>query len=178
MRVPILPTSGGDRRMCVGAIETALGVRHERHRVMGCTIQIDIESPDGIVHMRHERVSRVIHRGGADASDEDAIVAKHPLDDVVVVAGAQRAPQRELLTTSYLRVVLPCQAAVAYFLANVCGTPEWVTADGGRAVRGADGHEAEREIRNVIKSMAVVMIGNKDFRDARLNQQRDPLRRG
>lgn len=97
--------------------------------------------------MGHQRLGRKIDRGCAYAANQDAIVAEDPLHDVVVIAGSQRRPERDFLTTADTGVVFPGEAAVADFPADVSRVAQLRSSGAGGAVRIA--HRDQVEVKLV-----------------------------
>src|SRR5262249_29990152 len=110
----------------------------------------------------------------------DAVVAERPLDDVVVVGGAEDAPEYELLAAPQPGVVFPGQAAIANLFADLSGGPEDGAAGGGRTIGSAQMHEAEAD--SVVGDVEIArppgVVGDEELGEAAVVDQLGPRRGG
>src|SRR5262249_9122751 len=78
------------------------------------TVKVDIDAPEGVVHVPFPFAAAVVPAGGADAEGDGAVVLEPILDDIAIVGSAEGAAQDEGLAAANLGRINPDDAAIAH----------------------------------------------------------------
>src|ERR1043165_2102253 len=69
--------------------------------------------------MRFEGLRRIVSCGCAYLAEHHVIIAKRPLDDVVVIACTNSAPQENFFPPTHLTVICPSQSAIMHLFTDI-----------------------------------------------------------
>src|SRR5207247_9073726 len=113
-----------------------------------------------------------VFAGGAGPGREAAVATEAVLDEVVVVAGAERGPQDHILAAADLVIVLPEDAAVADFMDDEVAVAE-LAVDASVVLRMLK--EPVTSLRtDVVDARGTVVVRHKDLRQADVLDHLEP----
>src|SRR5262249_2578418 len=81
-------------------------------------VEVDIDAPEGVVHVAFPFAAPVVPAGGADAEGDGTVVLETILDDIAIVGSAEGAAQNEGLAAANLGRINPDDAAIAHLADN------------------------------------------------------------
>src|SRR5262245_46360890 len=84
----------------------------EEYGILFWVVEIDVDAPAAMVHVADGLVVAEIAAGRAEPAGDGAVAAEAILDEVVVIAGAERRPDDDFLAAAHLVVEFPQDAGV------------------------------------------------------------------